>query len=520
MEFYSFGFVIFIALSVLLHEILGRVNPDKQWTSRLIISIGYYCILSKWSLIYIAIISIVVFFGSKVIFNLGLKEKELSRNRNITRDEKKTLKQKLRKKKKYILICLISLNVFIIVLFKINTLGHYVNVMVPLGISFYTFMAVSYLVDIYGDKYEAEENFFKLLLYLIWFPQLLQGPINRYDLQKKTLYKKNDLTWDTFKYAMFLFLFGALKKYAIANLLADSVGRIFDGSFSQKPGGYLCLGAVLFAIQQYADFSGGIDMMMATSSLFGVRMTENFRQPYFSKSIGEFWRRWHISLGAFMRDYVFYPFTIAAPVRRLMNRINTKYGNHVGRSVIGGLGNILVFILVGAWHGLELHYILWGLYNGIIIAVSDALAPVYKKVKKAAHINDESKVYTVFRIIRTFMIIVFAGYFDRIPNVWDGITCFKNTFLHFEPALSGVWIKSLYIWEVISNERIVIMTISILIVIANSVICEKNKEDCLYKTLENKSIIIRWGTIYAMIIFLMASFIYASGNIGFMYEQF
>lgn len=520
MEFYSLKFVIFIALGILFHEILGRKSPDKQWVARLIISIAYYLILSKWTIIYILFTSGIVFFGGKKLSDIGQKIKELSKDKAIAKEDKKTLKQGMKNKRRKVLACLLLVNILTIVLFKINALGNYVNIAVPLGVSFYTFMAISYLIDIYGDKYEAEGNYYRLLLYLIWFPQLLQGPINRYDSQKETLYKKSDLTWDILKYALFLMLFGALKKYAIANPLVDSVDKIFDGGFEKKPGAYLSLGAVLFAVQQYADFSGGIDMMLAVSLLFGVKMSDNFRQPYFSRSISQFWRRWHISLGAFMRDYVFYPFTLFAPVRKLMGKINTKYGNYVARSVIGGLGNIIVFILVGAWHGFAMHYIIWGLYNGIIIAVSDALTPVYKNIKKTAYINDNSKGYRVFQIARTFILIVLAGYFDRISDVSGGVICLKNTFLHFAPELSGVWIKSLYEWEVISNARIMLVIASLSIVIIDSILRERQKGNSLYKILGDRSIIVRWGTIYAMIILLMASFIFTNGNIEFMYEQF
>ena len=127
----------------------------------------------------------------------------------------------------------------------------------------------------------------------------------------------------------------------------------------------------MYSFQQYADFSGGIDIVTGAAQLFGIELAPNFRQPYFSISLGDFWRRWHISLGSWMRDYVFYPFALLKPVQKLGKKISKRFGKHLGVVLPASIANILVFFLVGIWHGPEVHYILWGLYNGIVIALSD-----------------------------------------------------------------------------------------------------------------------------------------------------
>lgn len=517
MELYSAQFILFIAIGIVIHEISLRLCERYQWIVRLLVSLIYYLMMSQKSVIFIIVSSLWFYYGARWICDISAWAKVSVKNAPT---DKKSIKREALFKKRLVLYSIITFNLLLLAGAKILMPHCGENIIVPVGISFYTFMGISYLVDVYGGKHDYESNYFKLLLFLVWFPQLLQGPINRYDEQKKSLYAGSAITWYTAKCALFLILFGALKKYAIANPLAFPVERVFDGDLSQKPGAYLLLGAFMFAIQQYADFSGGIDMVMGVSMLFGVSMSSNFRQPYFSKTVGEFWRRWHISLGAFMRDYVFYPFLLLKPIQKLMNKLNSRLGTRASRSLIGGMGNLLVFVLVGAWHGLKLHYILWGLYNGLIIALSDGLNPFFSKLKAVLHINDKSRIYGAFAILRTFIIIVLAGFFDRVADVRQGIICFKNLILHFEYDLTKIWVRTLYEWEAFTEMKLHLIVASCLIVIANSIICERNENSCLFHVLENRCVAVRWGVIYIMMILVMSSFIFTQGNIGFMYEQF
>ena len=238
------------------------------------------------------------------------------------------------------------------------------SIVIPVGISFYTFQSVSYLIDVYNEKYESEKNFGKYLLFVSWFPQLLEGPINRYDAMKSSLFR--DHGWDAQRAyeSLLLILFGLFKKYAIAEQLAPLISQMFDQINVQIPGSVVTLGILLYSAQQYADFSGGIDIVIGASKLFGVYMAPNFRQPYFATSLGDFWRRWHISLGAWMRDYVFYPFALLKGMQKLgkwfTGRFHGKWGRHLGRTVPACIANIVVFLIVGIWHGAEEHYLAWG----------------------------------------------------------------------------------------------------------------------------------------------------------------
>lgn len=177
-------------------------------------------------------------------------------------------------------------------------------------------------------------------------------------------------------------------------------------------------------------------MVLGVAELFDIKMMQNFKQPYFSTSLANFWQRWHISLGAWMRDYVFYPLALTKFFQKISKFFSVHAGKHVGRVIGACIANIVVFVLVGIWHGPELHFLIWGLYNGIIIALSDLCSPIFKNLTRILKINENSKGFYIFRIIRTFIIVNIGWYFDRITDVRKSFIYLKNTFLNFGNPLN------------------------------------------------------------------------------------
>ena len=184
---------------------------------------------------------------------------------------------------------------------------------------------------------------------------------------------------------------------------------------------------LMYSLQQYADFSGGIDLVTGGAELMGIHLAPNFRRPYFSVSLGDFWRRWHISLGAWMRDYVFYPFALTRPVSRLSKAAKKRFGTDFGRALPAALGNILVFLLVGIWHGATGNYVVWGLYNGVILAFSALMEPAYKAWNTAHARLAASRPFHVFRVLRTFLIVNIGWYFDRCAHGMDALRMLRTT---------------------------------------------------------------------------------------------
>ena len=289
-DFYSLGFVLFLGLCLLSYYTLFR---KKQWVVALASSLAFYLYAGGKNILALLFTALTIYAAARCMDHAEDKgkarEEEAKKNPSFTelssaekREQKRLRKEKVRREKRVYLYGALFLNLLILcytkywtVLFR-NRLG----LLLPLGISFYTFQSIGYLIDIYNGKYKAEKSFPKYLLFVSWFPQLLQGPIGRYDALAYQFTEEHRLNGEMVKNAMFLILLGCLKKYAIADLLYDPVSRILDGPVTENPGSLTVFGILLYSAQQYADFSGGIDMVTGISALFGITLAPNFRQPY------------------------------------------------------------------------------------------------------------------------------------------------------------------------------------------------------------------------------------------------
>ncbi len=223
-----------------------------------------------------------------------------------------------------------------------------------------------------------------------------------------------------------LMLWGLFKKMVIADRALPLVSAVFSENAGEWGGAVTVLGVLAYSLQQYCDFSGGIDLVAGIAELFGIRLAENFKRPYFAVSLGDFWRRWHISLGAWMRDYVFYPFALCKPVARLSKRRQEGFRRVVCACASCGTGQSARVPLVGVWHGATSNYILWGLYNGVILAFTALMEPTYKRMNESLPRLTASKGFHVFRVLRTFVIVNIGWFFDRCAqppmrwNAWNG----------------------------------------------------------------------------------------------------
>ena len=241
--------------------------------------------------------------------------------------------------------------------------------LLPLGISFYIFQTSAYLIDISRGKHRAERGFLRYALFVCYFPQMVQGPINRFAALQPQLTEGNDFSWDNIQHGFLRLLYGVLKKAMIADTLAPIVAKIYGG-YASYPGIVCFLGAALYCVQLYCDFSGGIDLMMGISRLFGISMQENFCRPYFSVSLSDFWRRWHISLGEWMKDYLFYPLALSKPFGRLAQLCRRHMPLDVAKCIVPSLSTFLVFLAVGVWQGPGFANIAYGLWNGFWMSLA------------------------------------------------------------------------------------------------------------------------------------------------------
>ena len=532
MSLISFDFILFLAMGCLIFYLMPR---KLQWIWLLILSFFFY-LMGGWKTVGFILFTAITTWGGALLIehaNGAVKRKAASSDVELTREEKKVLKAQIKRKKQLYFWGTLLINFGILAYLKyFNFMIENINavfsisdstwlksipdLILPLGISFYTFQSMGYLIDVYWGKIKADKNPLKFMLFVSFFPQILQGPIGRHAQLTSQLYGEHKFDLTQFEKGLLLMLWGYFKKLVIANRAILVVNSIFDTP-TEYGGAMALFGALFFALQQYADFSGGIDIVTGAAELFDIRLAENFNRPYFSRSLGEFWRRWHISLGAWMRDYVFYPFAVTKAMGKFSSSVKKHMGKTMGKVAPVAIGNILVFLLVGIWHGPYWHYVFWGLYNGVIIAMSAILEPVFEQIKLRLHINVKAKGYIVFSIVRTFLIVTFGGFFDRSERISSAFYMIKNVFLRFR--VSELNIASMLALGP-SKIDYIIMIISFIILFGVEVYKEK-KEISIRDAVLKKPLPIRWGILYVFIFFVAAAAAIAGETVGeFMYAQF
>ena len=326
--------------------------------------------------------------------------------------------------------------------------------LLPLGISFYTFQSAGYLLDVYWKRCEPEENFFRYLLFVGFFPQLMQGPIGRCSTLMPQLQEGHAFDMLQIRRGLWRICWGLFKKLLIADNAALYVNTIFDEYQSIQSLGLQ--GVLMYSVQLYMDFSGGIDIALGVAELVGIHLDENFRQPYFAQSLTEFWHRWHITLGTWMKDYLFYPVSLSGWMGSFRKMCRKRFGKETGRAMAVGVANLIVFLAVGIWHGPAWHFIAYGLYNGVIISVSGLLTGTFRKWKRALGIKDSMRWFQGFRMLRTFAIVNVSWFLDRSGSVPQALQMLTSSFrgsifsltvirsddlqyclLHFLPVLIG-----------------------------------------------------------------------------------
>ena len=298
------------------------------------------------------------------------------------------------------------------------------NLLLPLGISYYTFQTVGYLLDVYWGRTDAEKNFFRYALFVSFFPQLVQGPIGRYSVLAEQFAKAHAFSLHQMRYGLERILWGLFKKMLLADWAVVYADAIFGDP--DRFSSIAVFGLLMNTVQLYGNFSGGIDVALGVASLFGITLDENFKRPFFAVSISDFWTRWHISLGTWMKDYVMFPLTLS--------RNMSSLGKKKGRLIPICISNLIVFFIVGIWHGPTWSNIGWGLYNGVIVAFSSFFAPEYETVKNKLHINGNASGYRLFMMIRTFILINISWYFDCVPTFGTALRMMKYSVTRFAPA--------------------------------------------------------------------------------------
>ncbi|MBQ4239270.1 MAG: MBOAT family protein, partial [Ruminococcus sp.] len=398
------------------------------------------------------------------------------------------------------------------------------KLLMPLGISFYTFQSMGYIVDVYREKVQAQKNPLKLLLFVSFFPQVIQGPISMYDQLAGQLYEGHDFDFTRFKYGCELIMWGFFKKLVIADRAAIAITAV-TGSYNKYNGTTLTFTILLYALQLYADFSGGIDISRGVAQIFGIDMIDNFKRPYFSKSINEYWRRWHISLGAWMKEYIFYPVAMSnAFITASKKMKNTRFGGtaagaHIAKVLPTSVASLIVFLVVGIWHGDSWKFVAFGAWNGIIIMVSILLEPVFKSINDKLHIKPGNVPFMLFQMLRTFLIVLVGYVFDVAPSFMQAMRTFWLFFTDQSLSKGYSQISTLGLGK---KDYLVVLIGAVVILIA-SLIQENSKNGLtIREKLDRRPFILRFAALFVLLISIVVFGIYGSGYdaAAFVYAQF
>lgn len=379
----------------------------------------------------------------------------------------------------------------------------------PIGISFYTLQAISYLVDIYYQKIEADENLGKLALYMAFFPGLMEGPICRYSQTAEALYAGKPLMYKNVTFGMQRILWGLFKKLIIADRLNMLVVTVFDKPGPNHYSGITVIAAaVLYTFQLYADFSGCIDITIGTGEMFGITLPENFRQPFFSKTASEFWRRWHITLGAWLKDYIFYPISLTKFVKNLGKSSKAKFGRHLGQIIPSSIALLGVWFCNGLWHGTGWNYLFFGMYYFTLILLGNLCEPMIVKITEILKINRNAWYYRTLQTIKILPIIFTGELFFRANGLGVGLKMFGSIFTGFQ--LSTLTDGSLLKLG-LSLKDFTVVTFGLIAVLIVGILHEKGI--AIRERIAGWHIAARWGFLYAAIVIVIIFGAYGAGYI-------
>ena len=524
----SLEFLLFVAIVCVLYFMI----PKKQkWILLLFASYFFYYVSSAQLAIFLGITTISIYISA--LWMGKIEEQTKQQIKNLEKDKKKEQKEKAKQKKKWIVALTLALNFGILIVLKygnffcenLNFLleriqipltipGH--NFLLPLGISYYTLQATSYVIDVYRGKYKPDKHFGRVALFVSFFPQIVEGPIGRYDKLAKQLYEPHSFDYTRVKWGIQLMLWGFFKKMVIADRAALFVNEVFS-HYAEYSGIVILLSIILYTIQIYTEFSGCMDIIRGISEIMGITLEKNFERPFFSKSVQEFWRRWNITLGTWLKEYVFYCVSFSKPCIGLTGMVKKFSKGTIGKLIPAAFSLFFVWFFNGLWHGASWKYIAYGLYYYVIMMLGMLLEPVGKKIITILRIKTDTFSYRLWQRLRTTGFVLFGMLLFRAPHLkvaWEmlkSIPTIRGMGKLFNGSLFSIGWKP---------SDVIILVACIGIVGIVSILQEKGYS--IRKEIEKQNLVFRWLCYYTIFFAIVVFGIYGSGyNVSnFIYGQF
>jgi len=474
MSITSFYFLCFFGIALILYYVI----PKKlQWSFLLLFGGAYFLTSTEvtdagaWYVCIYPLMSVgAVYTAAKVIDRA--KEQKI---------------------KKTALICAVILCILLLCVLKFFKLPLYA----PMGIAFYTLTLLGYLFDVYYEIGPVQTNYAKLLLFGCYFPTMISGPITKYRELEKDLYGGHKFDYRQVSFGMQRMLLGFFKKLVIAERMALVANEVFD-HYSDYSGFAIWMGAIAFTFQLYTDFDGCMDIVLGISQCFGIQLPENFNAPFLSVNIQEFWRRWHMTLGTWLKEYLFYPLLRTKFFMELPKKLKEKCGKKRAKQITTFSAMFILWAVIGYWHGGMMTFVIGsGLLHWFYIVSGELLEPVFKKWKAALHITPEQKWFVYFQRLRTFLLVTAGFVFFRSPSVKDAV-------MFLGQGLKGYSLRfftdSTVFGLGLDGVELLIALLSLLLFFAVTNLAQKGS---VFEWLEKQPVLIRWLILYAALFYVI-----------------
>lgn len=511
MSITSFSFLVLITVGVAVYYILPKA---WQWVELLFLSlIFYYFAATPYTLIYVIISTTIAYVSTILISRMRAGE---------------------RKPKWPVIITIIALVLNILIWFVLKGKEFWepiaesmsrtgmsgMQLIAALGMGYYTLQVMGYIIDCYWENISPQGNPLKLFLFVVYFPQLTTGPISRYS-QLETLYEKHPFEYQNIAFGAQRILWGFVKKIVLAERVGIIVSTI-TGNPELYQGFYSWIVILIYPLQMYADFSGCMDIVLGVSELFGIKLAENFRNPFFARSSQEFWQRWHITLGTWAKDYVLYPLLKSGIMVKFGKFTRKKFGRKSGKFLVNLVGMFVLWMVMGIWHGGYQYIVGVSLWYWIVLMLGDLLSPLFKKITGKLNMKTESFGWHFFQSGRTYLIYAIGATFFCV-GISDGLALLQDAGrVIVEKGYANPWI---FFDGSILNLGITYVDINIIIfVVVLLVLTAVLREKYGYARtwISNQSFLFRWGIWLGLFAFVLIWGKYGPGYSAaeFIYQGF
>lgn len=507
MSYHTFDFlVLFLPAVIGLHFIM----PQKhRWKVLLLASYIFFWSISGKLIIYLLLSTFSIHYTG-LWLNTIASDGQV-KIKAAEKEDRKAIKAQIKNRQRMVVVFAVCIHIGLLLCLKyLNFFGTNINSLLtliglpaffpaakfamPIGISFYTLQAVSYIMDVYRGKISADRNLGRLALFMSFFPVIMEGPICRYSDTAVPLFEGKRIAYANLIRGTQRILYGLFKKIIIADRLNALVTTVFN-NHENYDGTVIFVAMLCYTCQLYMDFSGTMETVIGIGEIFGVKIPENFRQPFFSKNISEFWTRWHITLGTWFRDYIYYPLSLTKPLKKLTSAARKKVGSYYGPLVSGTLALGVVWLCNGLWHGSAWSYIFFGFYHFFLISMGNITLPLVRTVTGKLHIDREAKYYKFMQIIKTCILVNIGELFFRANGLRAGLTMFKTMVTDF--SLNTFTDGTLFNLG-LDKKELAVAAVGTFVVFIFSVIREKGISPG--KKIAEKNIVIRWAIYYAAIL--------------------